>query len=139
MIVVDTSVWLNLFLDNENRRKMAVKVFELCDGDIYEPEVFKVEMAGTLARRFRKEDVVTFLKEIMAKLRIIENPNEFAFTIAIETGCRAVDAYFIATAKLTNSVLITNDKTMANNAKKAEIEAYYLLEEYEEVMKRLSA
>ncbi len=31
------------------------------------------------------------------------------------TGSRAVDGYFIATAKLTNSLLITNDKIMANN------------------------
>ena len=31
------------------------------------------------------------------------------------TGSRAVDGYFIATAKLTNSILITNDKIMANN------------------------
>jgi hypothetical protein len=55
----------------------------------------------------------------------------------LETGCRAIDAYFIATAKLANSTLITNDRIMAENARKAGIEAYYLLEEFEKVKKRL--
>lgn len=54
------------------------------------------------------------------------------------TGCRAVDSYFVATAKLTNSILITNDRVMADNAKKYEIEAYYLIEEFDKAVKRLS-
>ena len=53
------------------------------------------------------------------------------------TGCRAVDAYFIATAKLTNSILITNDRIMANNAKNYGIEAYYLIEEFDNAVERL--
>ena len=57
--------------------------------------------------------------------------------MAIKTGSRAADAYFIATAKLTNSILITNDKIMARNAKKAGIESYYLIEEFGKAVKRL--
>ncbi len=45
------------------------------------------------------------------------------------TGCRAVDAYYIATAKLLNAVLITNDKVMKENALKVDVEAYYLLDD----------
>ena len=48
-----------------------------------------------------------------------------------------MDGYFIATTKLTNSILITNDKIMANNAKKAGVEAYYLIEEFDRVIKRV--
>ncbi len=56
----------------------------------------------------------------------------------MKTGSRAADAYFIATAKLTNSILITNDRVMAKNAKKAGIEAYYLIEEFDEAVSRIS-
>jgi len=40
---------------------------------------------------------------------------------AKETGCRTVDSYYIATAKKTNSTLITADKIMAENAKNVNI------------------
>jgi len=60
-----------------------------------------------------------------------------AISVAFDAYCRAADAYFIATAKLTNSILITNDKIMANNAKKAEVEAYYLIEELDKAIERI--
>ena len=43
----------------------------------------------------------------------------------------------IATAKITSSILIANDKIMVNNAKKAGIGACYLIEEFEKVTERL--
>ncbi|WP_456330137.1 hypothetical protein [Archaeoglobus sp.] len=45
-------------------------------------------------------------------MRLIPNPDALAFEVAIKTSSRAADAYFIATVKLTNSILITNDKIM---------------------------
>ena len=60
-----------------------------------------------------------------------------AFGIAEQAHPRAADAYFIAAAKLTNSILITNDRIMANNARKAGIEVYYLIEDFDEALKRL--
>jgi len=50
---------------------------------------------------------------------------EIALAVAFEARCRAVDSYFIATAKVTNSILITNDRIMADNAKS------YLIEEFD--------
>ena len=50
---------------------------------------------------------------------------------------RAIDAYFIATAKLTDSILIANDKTTVRNARDS-ITAYNLLEEEESVILALS-
>ncbi len=55
----------------------------------------------------------------------IERIREISFSVDSETGCRAIDAYFIATAKVTNSILITNDRIMAKNAKRYNIETYY--------------
>jgi len=50
-----------------------------------------------------------------------------AAEIALLSGCRAVDAYYIATAKHANAILITDDKVMRNNALKTGIKTYYLL------------
>ena len=137
MVVVDTSVWLDLFLEDSERKKVAEDLMKAIETTIYEPEVFKIELAGTLSRRFRKDDVLSFVDEVMAKVRLVENPNELAFQVAVNTGCRAIDAYFIATAKVTNSILITNDKVMAKNAKKYGIEAYYLIEEFNKALNRI--
>jgi len=63
---------------------------------------------------------------------------EIAREVSLSTGCRAIDAYFIATAKLTNSILITNDRIMAENAKKYGIEAYYLIDEFDKAIERIS-
>ena len=137
MVVVDTSVWLDLFLEDSERKKVAEELMKAIETTIYEPEVFKIELAGTLSRRFRKDDVLSFVDEVMAKVRLVENPNELAFQVAVNTGCRAIDAYFIATAKVTGSILITNDKVMAKNAKKYGIEAYYLIEEFDKALNRI--
>ncbi|WP_367114311.1 PIN domain-containing protein [Ferroglobus sp.] len=59
---------------------------------------------------------------------------ETAKDVALKFHPRAADAYFIATAKLTNSILIANDKVMVENAKKYGIEAYYLIEEFDKAM-----
>ena len=137
MVVVDTSVWLDLFLEDSERKKVAEDLMKAIETTIYEPEVFKIELAGTLSRRFRKDDVLSFVDEVMAKVRLVGNPNELAFQVAVNTGCRAIDAYFIATAKVTGSILITNDKVMAKNAKKYGIEAYYLIEEFDKTLNRI--
>ncbi len=137
MIVIDTSVWLDLFLEDSDRKKIAGEFMKAIEVTIYEPEVFKIELAGTLSRRFGRDDVLSFIDDVMSKVRLIENPNELAFQIALSTGCRAIDSYFVATAKLTNSILVTNDKIMVKNAKKAGIEAYYLIEEFDKAVERL--
>ncbi len=137
MVVIDTSVWLDLFLENSDRETIAEELMNVVRTVIYEPEVFKIELAGTLSRRFRKNDVLNFIDDVLTKVRLVDNPNKLAFQIALNTGCRAIDSYFIATAKLTNSVLITNDKVMANNAKKAGIEAYYLIEEFDKAINKI--
>ena len=136
MVVIDTSVWLDLFLEDKERKEKAEKLMDIVR-DIYEPGVFKIELAGTLARRFKKEDVLNFVNEVLTNVTLIPNPEELTFQVALNTGCRAIDAYFIATAELTDLILVTNDKMMAKNAKKYGIEAYYLIEEFDKVLERI--
>jgi predicted nucleic acid-binding protein len=42
MMVIDTSVWFDLFSENFSRKEMAEKVIGAIKSLIYEPEVFKV-------------------------------------------------------------------------------------------------
>ena len=44
-------------------------------------------------------------------------------SIALETGCRAIDAYYIASARFANAILVTNDSVIKSNADRAGIEA----------------
>lgn len=143
MIVVDTSVYIDaLFIFDEHRYELVKNFFRIVQNKglkIVEPEVFKIELIGQLVRRTKEDEAFKIYNSIISRVDIvnIEKLRELAFSIASKTGCRAIDAYFIATAKLTNSILITNDKVMAKNAKKANIDAYYLIEEFDNAINRI--
>lgn len=70
-------------------------------------------------------------------VEIVENPTNLAFWMALKTGSRAIDSYFIATAEMTDSILVSNDRVMVNNARKAGVNAYYLLEQSKGLSKAL--
>jgi len=53
------------------------------------------------------------------------------------SGARAADAYYIATAKIASTVLVSNDRRQVASARRYGVNAYYLLEEYEELFKQL--
>ncbi|WP_457754435.1 hypothetical protein [Thermococcus sp.] len=61
-----------------------------------------------------------------------------AVYIAENVHSRAVDSYYIATAILTGSIVISNDKTLVKNCKKADIRAFYLIEEHKEALNYLN-
>ncbi len=140
-VVVDTSVFVDTILEyDEHRTKMAEDLLEIIQNsslEIVVPFLFKVELAGVLSRKLPRTRVNLIVKDIIEDVRLISNPDDLAFEVAIKTGSRAADAYFIATAKLTNSILITNDRVMAKNAKKYGIEAYYLIEEFDKAVNRI--
>jgi len=140
-VVVDTSVFVDSILEYDKyRTKMAEDLLETIQNaslEIVDPILFKVELAGILSRKLLRNRVKLIVEDILKDIRLMPNPDDLAFEVAIKTGSRAADAYFIATAKLTNSILITNDKVMANNAKKAGVEAYYLIEEFDKAVERL--
>ena len=141
MPVVDTSVFVDSILEyDKSRTKMAEDLLEIIQNaslEVVDPFLFKVELAGVLSRKLPRNRVELIVKDILEDVRLIPNPDDLAFEVAIKTGSRAADAYFIATAKLTNSILITNDKIMVNNARGYGIEAYYLIEEFDKAVERL--
>jgi len=132
MIVVDTSVFVDLFFEyDRNRTKLAEQFFEnVNDAPLFEPELFKIELISQLVRRMKKDEAILTAESTFKVLNFIETQElfELAFLIALETGCKAADSFYIATAKVTDSILVSNDKFQVKNARDFGIPAFYLLE-----------
>ena len=143
MTVVDTSVFIDmLFRYDEKRYKLANRLFRLLqdvETTITEPEIFKVELIGQLVRRMNKNEAILLYEEIIERIEVvkIESLKEIAFSIAFETGCRAVDSFYVAVAKMKCLILISNDKVQVESAKKYGVEAYYLIEDFDRAVGRL--
>jgi len=141
-VTLDTSVLVDLFLPVEEARKVKAKrVIEIVEGReivIYNPKIFIIEFMSVL-RRFLSKEMVENALQVTRNINLFDESEifEIAREVSLEVHPRAIDAYFIATAKLTDSILISNDKTMVNNSRKAGIEAYYLIEEYDGAVERL--
>ena len=95
-----------------------------------------------LVRSIEPEQVVKIVDLVLEHVNIVEEKliHDKAAEIALLTGCRAVDAYYIATTRHVNGILITNDRVMKYNALRAGTEAYYLLDDkdYKTVMGKLA-
>lgn len=145
MIVVDTSVFLDeLFKFDQKRHDKARILFRLIEEKdvlIVEPEIFRVELIGQLVRRMKKDEATELFESIVERLEFIKTKylGRVAFSIAYETGSRAIDAFFIAAAKIEVSHLISNDKTQVESARKFGVEAFYLLEEFENVKEMMKS
>jgi len=141
MIVLDTSVIVDSLLPKLGERyKKAGEVLKIAkDLQVYAPKILKVELATILGRKKSTNLVRKFIDDLTSEIDLISEEDLFdtAYEIAFLAKGRAVDIYFIATAKITNSILITNDRIMADNAKKAEIEAYYLIEEFDKAVEKI--
>ncbi|BES81759.1 type II toxin-antitoxin system VapC family toxin [Pyrodictium abyssi] len=136
MIVVDASLWFDLFnARDEARLRLAEKFFAEVEGlAIYEPALFRVELAGLLVRLNPRDVVEQLVEEIVSRIRVCTNLDEDAYRVAIATGSRAADAYYIACASKTSSILVSNDRVQVLSARRYGVEAYYLLGETEKAL-----
>ena len=144
-IVVDVSVFIDrLFIYSEERSGRARDLFHYIDKEglaVFEPQVFGVELASQLVRRKPKIVARRLYEEIVDRVIILEDIDyELLLNIAFQTGCRAVDAYYIAAASLVSGVLVSADKIMVDNAKKYGVEAYYILDtnDYNKLVSKIS-
>lgn len=140
MIVVDASVFIDsLFSSNDERYQKSVNFFKACNGlPLYAPRIFRVELVA-VARRLGFKGERKELTKLVDMINLISEYSiiNIAEYVADSIHPRAVDAYYIATAILTGSILVSNDKIMVINSKKAGLEAYYLLDEYNDVLDRI--
>ena len=140
MIVIDASVLIDaLFSRNPERFVKAVNLLKHVEGmPLYAPRVIEVELIA-VARRLGYKTEREKLLQLTRKFNLLREEEIFnlALYVADRIHPRAIDAYYIATAILTNSIIIANDRTLVNNSKQAGIEAFYLIEEYNTVINRV--
>lgn len=144
-LVIDVSVFIDrLFVYDEERSRRACNLFRLVSEkglNIFEPLVFGVELASQLVRRKPRTVAEIIYDEIIGKVIIVEEIEyDLLLDIALSTACRAIDAYYIATASIVSAVLVSADKIMVRNAKKYGVEAYYIhnLNECNALISRIS-
>jgi len=143
VIAVDTSVFLDeLFKYDQKRHEKARILFRLIEEKdvlIVEPEIFKIELIGQLVRRMEKDEATILYESIVEKLEFIKTKEleRLSFSIAFETGSRAIDTFYIAATKIGSAHLVSNDKIQVESARKFGVEAYYLLEEFEKVKEKI--
>jgi len=106
--------------------------------ETYAPKLLIVEVIGVLSRYLSDEEIDLVLNYFPPiKLIPEEVIYEEAIRIARKTGSRAADAYYIAVASIINGILLTNDKRQVRNSRKANIEAYYIVEEMEKAKRSI--
>jgi len=140
MIVLDANVLIDaLFEGNPERRKLALDFFKLAEGKpVYIPRIFIIEVLSVAKRLGVGIDYRTLLS-LIEEFNVKEESELFNLAVYVSENVhpRAVDAYYIATAMLTGSILVSNDRIMVKNSRKAGIEAFYLLEEFNKLKESL--
>ena len=143
-LVIDVSVFIDrLFIYNEERSRRARNVFKIVDMkgyNIFEPQIFGIELASQLIRRKPKDIARRMYDEIMDRVIVVEEIEyDLLLDVAFQTGCRAVDTYYIATTSIVDGKLVSADKVMVTNAKRYGVNAYYIhdIKEYNELMSKL--
>ncbi|ASJ08415.1 nucleotide-binding protein [Thermococcus siculi] len=140
-VVIDTSVVFHLFSSfYPERTQIAERIIEMVQsGQIegFAPRMGRAEFVAVLSRYFEKnevmgalsgyDEVITWVPEELIMEDIIE--------LAFELKHHVSDLYFIATSKLLNAVLLTNDRKMADMAKSIGLKSFYLIEEADKFFK----
>jgi len=143
-LVIDVSVFIDrLFIYDEERSNRARNVFRIVDKkgyNIFEPQVFGIELASQLIRRKPRNIAERVYDEVMERIIVVEEIDyDLLLDVAFQTGCRAIDTYYIATASIVDGILISADKVMVTNARRYGVDAYYIHDarEYNKLMSKL--
>ena len=137
-VVVDASVIIDLYAAPDDRRaSIAEEVMSWITGgfvEAYAPKLLVVEVLGVLAR-YLSEEKLELVTSSFPPIKLVSEEVFYdeAVRIARRTGSRAADAYYVATASTINGMLLTNDRRQKQDARKAGVKAYYLIEEIEMV------
>ncbi|NJF25030.1 type II toxin-antitoxin system VapC family toxin [Thermococcus sp. Bubb.Bath] len=141
MIVIDANVLIDALLErNPERRNLAIEFFNIIEGKpVYVPRIFIVEVLS-IARRLGIELDHQTLLPLIEEFNVKSEGELFNLAVYVAENIhpKAVDAYYIATAILTGSILMSNDRIMVQNSRRAGINAFYLLMEVEELKQFLN-
>ncbi|RLI80453.1 hypothetical protein DRP07_09115 [Archaeoglobales archaeon] len=70
-MVIDSSVWFDLFNTDSYRRNLTKEFFEIVESKnipILEPRVFEIEFIALLSRKYRKEEAINIFNTIKDKI-----------------------------------------------------------------------
>ncbi len=144
-LVVDVSVFIDrLFIYGEKGSSRARSLFKLISEkgfNIIEPHVFDVELASQLVRRKPIVIAKKLYDEIMGKAIVIDEIEyDLLVDIALATGCRAIDAFYVAVSSIISAILVSADKVMVDNARRYGVEAYYIhdINDYNTLLSRIN-
>jgi len=143
MIVLDTSVFVDAIIPfKKDRYELANNIIDVISRrglSLYEPKLLVIELSGVLVRFKAMDAVKEHVDSLLDFINILDYSelHEIAFEVALSTGCRAIDSFFIACAKKANSMLISNDELQVLNARRAGVKAFYLLREFKGIQQEL--
>ena len=136
-LIIDASVVVDLFAGREELRIVsAEKVFECVARQgiaVYAPRLFLTEVAGVLVRFLPPSIVRGVVERLRDEVTLVGDDLYFteAVKIALTTGSRGADSYYIGLAKTLNAPLATSDRVQALNAKKIKIPSFYILNKHD--------
>ncbi len=120
--IVDSSVWVALFLDFDTQHARAVRTLERLLGVLYVPYCIVAETVSVLAYKHSKTQADNFLRYIADNVDItIVAPNiddEIAFYATVAGRLSFADSVLIVQARKLNAALVTFDEQLARVAKK---------------------
>jgi len=145
-LVVDASLIVDLFAAKDEARALrAEKVLECVKRrkiNVYVPRLFLIEVAGVLVRYLTPTTVERVVDTLSNEVILVGDEAYFniSLEIALATGSRGADSYYLGLARILNVPLATSDKVQAQNARKAEIKSFYILNnnELEELIKYMN-
>ncbi len=117
----------------ETRRKIRVilGLLENMSSKVFFPKAGIIELASVLKRSGMPRENVLEVAESLNNTFIVVDENmifDKALEIALATAPSGFDTYFIALALLTNSLLITDDKGMADQARRLKLNVVFVRE-----------
>lgn len=120
--LVDSSVWVALFLDFDTQHRKAEQTIEKLSGIIYVPHCVIAEVTTILAYKHSKRLADNFIAYATDNrdLKIIDNDtiDEMSFYLTIPDKISFVDATLISLSNKLGATLITFDKQLERIAKK---------------------
>ncbi len=142
-IVLDASLLVDLFAGRDERRVETAEAVFRClqkkEVKLFAPKLLFVELAGVLVRFIPPKEVSLILSAIRNAVIAVADEvfYEEAIELALSTGSRGADSYYMGLAKIMDAVLVTSDKVQALNAKRAGLRSFYVLHEKESLLNAL--
>lgn len=123
--LVDSSVWIALFLDADTQHAKAARLLPRVTGTIYAPYCIVAEVATVLAYKHSKAQADAFLayldgnRDIVLMDDVLQD--EISFFRALRQKISFADAAILFLSKKMNARLVTFDRQLERIAKRASV------------------